>query len=69
MENQKFEKRLCIVCNKYLVSIGTSRKNGKVTHTDWETRNMHKKCLKTKMQTGGLCGNINFSDYYANKLI
>lgn len=34
----------CSHCGKPLVSIGTSRKNGKATHNDWGTRTLHKKC-------------------------
>lgn len=34
----------CTLCGKPLVSIGTSRKNGKATHNDWGTRRLHKKC-------------------------
>ena len=40
------EKRLCFSCMKRLVSIGTSRKNGKRSHKDWNTREFHKKCWK-----------------------
>lgn len=34
----------CQHCGNPLVPIGTSRKNGKVTHNDWSTRTLHKKC-------------------------
>jgi len=34
----------CKICNKSLVPIGNSRKNGKL-HADWDTRTMHKKCF------------------------
>ena len=36
--------RYCEKCGKHLVSIGTSRENGKRTHDDWSKRNLHKKC-------------------------
>ena len=40
----KEEKPLCTHCNKALVSVGTSRSNGKQSHEDWEGRKLHKKC-------------------------
>lgn len=36
----------CQYCDKPLVSIGTARENGKRTHSDWDTRKLHKKCWK-----------------------
>ena len=36
----------CSHCNKKLVPIGKSRKNGK-SHNDWPSRKYHKKCWKT----------------------
>ena len=41
MVNKKCER-----CGKALVSIGTSRKNGKRYHDDWSTRKYHKRCWK-----------------------
>jgi hypothetical protein len=38
-------KRICLVCNKTLVKIGTDRSNGKLTHSDWTNRKYHKKCM------------------------
>ncbi len=35
----------CKFCNETLVSIGNKRKNG-ANHTDWEGRDLHKKCWK-----------------------
>ena len=34
----------CKKCGNPLKSIGTARKNGKKTHNDWESRELHKKC-------------------------
>jgi hypothetical protein len=42
MENNK---RICLICNKALVKIGTDRSNGKLTHSDWTNRKYHKKCM------------------------
>ena len=36
----------CAKCGKVLKSIGTARVNGKQTHSDWATRQYHKKCWK-----------------------
>jgi hypothetical protein len=44
-ENNK-EKRICQICGKALVAIGTARKNGTIRHGDWKTRLFHKKCYK-----------------------
>jgi hypothetical protein len=38
-------KRICLICNKSLVKIGTARINGKLTHGDWKNRKYHKKCM------------------------
>jgi hypothetical protein len=38
-------KRLCWACGKKLQAIGNARKNG-AHHDDWNTRALHKKCLK-----------------------
>lgn len=35
----------CKFCNEPLVSVGNKRKNG-ANHTDWEGRDLHKKCWK-----------------------
>jgi hypothetical protein len=37
----------CEYCKKTLVPIGTARKSGKATHSDWDTRKYHKKCWIT----------------------
>ena len=37
---------LCKMCEKPLVAIAASRKNGKETYEDWGSRKMHKKCYK-----------------------
>jgi hypothetical protein len=42
-KNIKIEK--CIVCKNSIVKFGHARKNGK-NHKDWNTRKLHKKCLK-----------------------
>ena len=36
----------CIKCKKPLKAIGTARSNGKKTHSDWASREYHKKCFK-----------------------
>ena len=36
----------CEYCDKPLVAIGTARGNGKRSHSDWDTRKYHKKCMK-----------------------
>lgn len=38
--------RSCAHCEKPLVRIGRSRKNGKGNYDDWATRMFHKKCVK-----------------------
>ena len=38
--------RKCTVCEKPLVAMGTSRKNGRYKGSDWQARPMHIKCLK-----------------------
>ena len=38
-------KQKCKLCNKPLVAIGSSRKNG-VFHKDWDSRQYHKGCLR-----------------------
>lgn len=39
----------CLLCKKKLVPIGTSRVNGKLSHSDWDNHKYHKKCwLETK---------------------
>jgi len=35
----------CELCEKRLVPIGQSRKNGK-DHRDWDSRRFHKKCVE-----------------------
>jgi len=37
---------LCEMCEKPLVAIAASRKNGKELYEDWGSRKMHKKCYK-----------------------
>ena len=37
---------LCKMCEKPLVAIAASRKNGKELYEDWGSRKMHKKCYK-----------------------
>ena len=44
-KTQTKPSRLCEVCGRPLVKIGTARKNGKRSHGDWDTRKRHKKCL------------------------
>ncbi len=47
------EKQICLYCKKYLKSIGTQRKNGKISNNyshDWNSRKYHKKCLKMMEQ-------------------
>ena len=46
---EKFEdgKLICNLCDKRLVAIGHSRKNGK-PHPDWPSRSYHKKCWLTR---------------------
>lgn len=39
----------CKHCNKKLVPIGNARKNGKC-HSDWASREYHKKCWITVME-------------------
>ena len=39
-------KKCCLFCQRHLVSIGTSRANGKRTHDDWASREFNKKCWK-----------------------
>lgn len=39
----------CEFCNKKIVPIGNSRKNGK-NHSDWYNRKYHKKCWVTMME-------------------
>jgi hypothetical protein len=44
---EQFKKyRLCRVCLKPLVPIGTSRINGK-SHDDWYGRTLHKQCFRS----------------------
>jgi hypothetical protein len=38
------KKKLCWKCGKHMQPIGTARKHGKKTHSDWKTRIFHKKC-------------------------
>ena len=40
----------CVMCNKKLVLIGTSRKNGVKHHKDWNNRKYHKQCWKSKKE-------------------
>jgi hypothetical protein len=47
---EAFAKKQCLCCQGRLVSIGTSRANGKRTHHDWDSREFHKKCWKDIMQ-------------------
>lgn len=42
---KKESKRMCLICDKSLTSIGSDRKNGGKTN-DWESRYMHKNCYK-----------------------
>ena len=45
MNSKKSDKPTCELCKKTLVSIGSSRSNGKC-HNDWTTRKYHKKCFQ-----------------------
>ncbi len=45
MENEKKERRFCILCKKRLMPVGNARCNGK-DHIDWSKRMTHKKCWK-----------------------
>lgn len=47
-------KQRCKLCNKALVAIGRSRKNGK-NHKDWTTRKYHKKCWIEGNNTYKIC--------------
>lgn len=42
------DRKLCKSCGRKIVPIGSSRVNGK-WHSDWDTREYHKKCWKEKM--------------------
>ena len=46
-KEQKGAKPKCQHCGKALVAIGTDRKNGKNNYSDWQTRQYHKKCLRS----------------------
>ena len=39
-------KRKCTFCLGPLRAIGLDRKNGKGSYNDWNSREMHKQCLK-----------------------
>ena len=41
-------KRICMHCNKILVPVASSRKNGTTIYDDWSARMYHKKCYKEK---------------------
>ena len=60
-------KRYCKYCNcdsptRALAPIGTARNNGKRTHEDWGSRDMHKKCYKAQMSGLHLTELINRMD-------
>lgn len=52
--------RYCEKCGKHLVSIGTSRENGKKTHSDWNKRNLHKKCWVEEQKYNETINMLNF---------
>ena len=41
----EIKPKKCKLCNKSIVPIGSSRENGKKTHSDWDGRDFHKKCF------------------------
>ena len=47
------QRKLCHLCGKKLVPVGSSRQNGK-THEDWQKQEYHKKCWLSVMR-GGAC--------------
>jgi len=61
----------CQECGKPLRSIGTARKNGKMTHGDWATREYHKKCWKEREEIRRILEEverfINLRDNVLNK--
>ena len=39
-------RRVCKLCEKPLVAIGRARANGKRSHADWDSRELHKQCWR-----------------------
>ena len=53
---------ICDRCDKRLVPIGRSRKNGVRHHDDWDTRRLHKKCwLEQEEELQELFAQIRFA--------
>lgn len=59
----------CLECGKPLKLIGTARKNGKITHGDWATREYHKKCWLKKQKYSQTINMFNFRENVLDKIL